>query len=65
MTDLPWPRARARARLARTRIGAVLPSVDWTATPLRSLISRRLGMDAVLVVGAILVVLRLGNVFPW
>lgn len=65
MTDLPWPRARARARLARTRIGAVLPSVDWTATPLRSLVWRRLGMDAVLVIGVILVVLRLGNVFPW
>lgn len=54
MTDRPWPRA-IRA----------LPSFDWTATPLRSLVWRRLGMDAFVVFCAILVLLRLGNTFPW
>ncbi len=54
MTARTWPRLQRVTR-----------SFDWNATPLRRLVSRRLGMDAVLVFGAVLVLLRLGNVFPW
>jgi hypothetical protein len=54
VTDRPWPRA----------LGAV-QRFDWTATPLRSLVWRRLGMDAVLVFGAVFVLLRLSNAYPW
>ncbi len=58
MTDRSWP------RIPRPSIVA-LPSIDWTATPLRRLVWQRLGMDAVLVAGLVLVLLRIGNVYPW
>ncbi|HJW23029.1 MAG TPA: glycosyltransferase family 87 protein [Candidatus Limnocylindrales bacterium] len=67
MTDRPWLRApRAFPRLSRA-LQELRSSrlFDPTSTPLRRLVWRRLGMDAVLVVGAVLVVLRLGNAFPW
>jgi len=54
MTDRSWP-----------RVGRALDLFAWTASPLTRLAWRRLGMDAVLIVGAILVVMRLMNVYPW
>ncbi|HYL41648.1 MAG TPA: glycosyltransferase 87 family protein, partial [Candidatus Binatus sp.] len=58
MTARSWPRS------VGMRLDAVR-SFDWTATPLRQIVRRRLGMDAVLVFGAILVLFRLWNVYPW
>ncbi len=53
MTDRAWPRLRGTINLA------------WTTSPLGRLVWRRLGMDAILVAGAVFVFLRLANVFPW
>ena len=46
-------------------MGRRLRLFEWPASPLQRLVWRRLGMDAVLVIGAILVLLRLWDVFPW
>jgi hypothetical protein len=53
MTDRSWP-----------RVGRALDPA-WTASPLARLTWRRLGLDAVLVFGAVMVVFRVADIFPW